>query len=126
MTFQGTHRYPGALGRVIRLCLSLGVVPVFVPPREVGSQAMIESYNGWWQARAWARFRHPDLGHLHDRSRRHVQALRQQRAARIEAAPARRPFPAGWRLDLKARPRGRLVYPRRANGAGEVTLLGRT
>ena len=47
MIFQGTHRYPDALGRVIRLCLSLGVVPVFVPPREMGFQAMIESYNGW-------------------------------------------------------------------------------
>src|SRR3954468_602886 len=31
MIFQGTHRYPDALGRVTRLCLSLGVVPVFVP-----------------------------------------------------------------------------------------------
>lgn len=126
MIFQGTHRYPDALGRVIRLCLSLGVVPVFVPPREVGFQAMIESYNGWWQARVWARFQHPDLGHLLDRSQRHVQALRRQRAARIEAAPARRPFPADWRLNLKTRPRGRLVYLRRTNGAGEVTLLGRT
>jgi putative transposase len=126
MIFQGTHRYPDALGRVIRLCLSLGVVPVFVPPREVGFQAMIESYNGWWQARVWARFQHPDLGHLQDRSRRHVQALRRHRAARIEAAPARRPLPADWRLNLKTRPRGRLVYLRRTNGAGEVTLLGRT
>jgi hypothetical protein len=126
MIFQGTHRYPDALGQVIRLCLSLDVVPVFVPPREVGFQAMIESYNGWWQARVWARFQHPDLGHLRDRSQRHVQALRRQRAARIEAAPARRPFPADWRLNLKTRPWGRLVYLRRTNGAGAVTLLGRT
>jgi hypothetical protein len=125
MIFHGTHRYPDALGRVIRLCLGLGVVPVFVPPREVGFQATIESYNGWWQARVWARFQHPDLGHLQDRSRRHVRALRQHRAARIEAAPARRPFPVDWRLNLKARPRGRLVYLRRTNGAGEVALLGR-
>jgi putative transposase len=126
MIFQGTHRYPDARGRVIRLCLSLGVVPVFVPPREVGFQAMIESYNGWWQARVWARFQHPDLGHLLDRSRKHVQALRRQRTARIEAAPARRPFPADWRLNLRARPQGRLVYLRRTSGTGEVTLLGRT
>ena len=126
MIFHGTHRYPDALGRIIRLCLSLGVVPVFVPPREVGFQAMIESYNGWWQARVWARFQHPDLEHVQDRSQRHVQALRRQRAARIEAAPARRPFPADWRLNLKTRPRGRLVYLRRTNAAGEVTVLGRT
>jgi hypothetical protein len=51
MIFQGTHRYADALGRVTRACLSLGVVPVFVPPREMGFQATMESYNGWWQAR---------------------------------------------------------------------------
>ena len=31
MIFHGTHRYPDALGRILRLCLSLAVVPVFVP-----------------------------------------------------------------------------------------------
>ncbi len=34
LIFHGAYRYPDALGRVIRLCLSLGVVPVFVPPRD--------------------------------------------------------------------------------------------
>jgi hypothetical protein len=126
MIFQGTHRYPDALGRVSRLCLSLGVVPVFVPPREMGFQAAVESYNGWWQARVWSRFRHPDLAQLQERSRRHVAALRQHRAARVEAAPARRAFPEGWELNLRARPRGRLVYLRRTNAAGEVTLLGQS
>jgi putative transposase len=126
MIFQGTHRYPDALGRVIRLCLSLGVVPVFVPPRETGFQAMIESYNGWWQARVWSRFQHAGLEDLQGRCRRYVEALRKHRAARVEAAPDRRAFPAGWKLDLKKRPRGRLVYVRRSNGVSEVTLLGRT
>jgi putative transposase len=124
--FQGTHRSPDALGRIIRLCLSLGVVPVFVPPRETGFQAMIESYNGWWQARVWSRFQHPDPEGLQERSRRHVQALRQHRAARVEAAPDRRRFPAGWKLDLKKRPRGQLVYLRRSSGLSAVSLLGRT
>src|SRR5262249_33742116 len=118
MIFQGTHRYPDALGRVIRLCLSLGVVPVFVPPVEMGFQAMIESYNGWWQARVWSRFRHADLADLQQRSRRHVQALRAHRATRIEAAPARRVFPAGWGLDPEGAPRGRDVHLRGANRQG--------
>jgi hypothetical protein len=126
MIFQGTHRYADALGRVIRLCLSLAVVPVFVPPREMGFQAMIESYNGWWQARVWSRFQHANLGDLQQRSSRHVRALWRHRAARLEAAPKRRPFPAGWELDLKKRPLGRLIYLRRTNAQGEVTLLGRT
>src|SRR5207253_11201764 len=82
MIFQGTHRYPDALGRVIRVCLSLGVTPVFVPPRETGFQAMIESYNGWWQAKVWARFQHKDLADLQGHSHRYVAALLKQRAAR--------------------------------------------
>lgn len=64
---------------------------------------MIESYNGRWQARVWAQFHHPNLEHLQDRSLKHVQALRQRRAARAEAVPARRPFPKNWKLQLKTR-----------------------
>jgi hypothetical protein len=126
MIFQGTHRYPDALGRIIRLCLSLEVVPVFVPPRETGFQAMVESYNGWWQARVWSRFQHTDLAGLQERSRRYVRALRDHRAARVEAAPERRPFPVAWKLELKKRPCGRLIYLRRSSGLSEVSLLGRT
>jgi hypothetical protein len=124
MIFHGTHRYPDALGRVLRLCLSLGVVPVLVPPRETGFQAMIESYNGWWQTKVWSRFQHANLEDLQDHSQRYVAALRKQRAARIEAAPDRRVFPVGWKLNLKKRPGGRLVYLRRSTGNSEVALLG--
>jgi putative transposase len=124
MIFQGTHRYPDALGRVIRACLSLGVTPVFVPPREMGFQAAIESYNGWWQARVWRRFQHATLEGLCERSGRHVLALRGHRAARIEAAPERQPFPVGWKLDLQAKPQGRLIYLRRTDGQGGVEVLG--
>jgi len=125
MIFHGTHRYPDALGRVLRLCLSLDVVPVLVPPRETGFQAMIESYNGWWQTKVWSRFQHQDLEDLQGHSQRYVTALRKQRTARIEAAPDRRPFPSDWKLDLKKRPSGRLVYLRRSNPQSEVTLLGK-
>jgi hypothetical protein len=126
MIFHGTPRYPDALGRVVRLCLSLEVVPVFVPPRETGFQAMIESYNGWWQTKVWSRFQHPDLDYLQQRSDRYVAALRQHRAARIESAPQRRPFPAAWKLNLKKRPRGQVIFLRRSNGLSEMTLLGQS
>ncbi len=126
MIFHGTQRYPDALGRVIRLCLSLGVVPVFVPPRATGFQAMIESYNGWWQAKVWSRFQHANLEDLQGHSQRYVTALLKQRAARIEVAPDRRAFPTGWKLNLSKRPRGRLVFLRRSNGNSDVTLLGQT
>jgi hypothetical protein len=63
--FQGAHQHKDVVGRVTRLCLGLGVVPVFAPPREPGFQAAIENYNGRWQAKVWAewhaRFRNPIL-----------------------------------------------------------------
>jgi transposase-like protein len=123
--FQGPHVYPDVIGRVSRLCLGLGVVPVFVPPREPGFQAAIEQYNGSWQVRVWGRFEHVDLDALADRSRRHVAALRRHRADRVETAPPRGAFPKPWRLNLQARPKGRMVYVRRTDAEGRAEVLGR-
>jgi transposase len=123
--FQGAHQHPDVVGRVARLCLGLGVTPVFAPPRETGFQAAIESYNGRWQAKVWARFTHESLDDLVSRSDRYVAAARVRSAARIEAAPPRRPFPEGWRLDLQAHPRGRIIYLRRTGAGGAAELLGR-
>jgi hypothetical protein len=110
----------------MRLGLSLDVVPVFVPPREPGFQAMIEGYNGQWQAKVWARFTHGSLATVRERSSRYVAALRRVRGDRIEGAPPRRPFPEGWRLNLQAHPRGRIVYLRRTSASGSVDVLGRS
>jgi hypothetical protein len=49
-------RYVDCVGQVIRLCLSLVVIPVFAPPRETGFQANIERYNGMWEKSVWERF----------------------------------------------------------------------
>ena len=97
-----------------------------VPPRETGFQAAIEGFNGLWQAKVWARCEHAALEGLQAQPARYVAAQRRRAAARSEAAPRRRPFPQGWRLDLQAHPRGRLVFLRRSNAQGEVPLLGRT
>ena len=123
--FQGPHVHPDTIGRVSRLCLGLGVIPVFVPPREPGFQAAIEHYNGSWQVRVWGRFEHADLDGLAERSSRHVAALRRHRADRIEAAPPRRAFPRRWRLNLQARLKGRMVYVRRTDAEGRAEVLGR-
>jgi len=124
--FEGAQIHPDTIGRVARTCMSLGVVPVFVPPRETGFQAAIEGFNGQWQAKVWARFHHDTLLGLQAQSSRYVTAHRLRHAARIEAAPARRRFPSNWHLDLQAHPQGRMVFLRRSNEHGEVQFLGRT
>ena len=123
--FQGEHRGRDTLGRVVRTCLQLDVIPLFVPPQESGFQAAIENFNGRWQAKVWARFHHDSLRALQERSRRYVTAYRQRAAARIEAAPPRRPFPDRWDPDLQARPDGVVIFLRRTSEAGTVRLLGR-
>jgi len=124
--FQGAHQHPDVVSRVMRVCLSLGVIPVFAPPREPGFQAAIESFNGRWQAKVWTRFEHESLTALQARSARYIMALRQRTASRIEAAPARRSFPSTWHPNLQAHPSGHLIYIRRTTEPGAVNLLGHT
>ena len=124
--FQGPHQFPDVLGRVPRLCLQLGVVPVFAPVQEPGFQGAVENYNGRWQAKVWARFRHPSLAALQTRSARYVAAHRRRAAARRDAAPPRRSFPRRWQLNLQAPPRGLVIFLRRTDPQGRAALLGHT
>jgi hypothetical protein len=123
--FAGAHARPDTFGRVVRLCLSLGVTPVFAPPRETGFQAQVENYNGRWQAKVWARFEHTSIDSVLDRSARFVAAARLRSAPRIESAPPRRPFPRGWVMDLQAL-KGKVIFLRRTGPEGRVSLLGHT
>ena len=122
--FTGPRHYPDTVGRVIRLCLSLQVTPVLVVPNETGFQADIESFNGRWQTKVWNRFEHRTLGGLKRRSGRYLAASRRRHAARIEAAPPRRPFPKDWALDLQGPLHGTIVFLRRTNDGGCVSILG--
>lgn len=124
--FQGAHQWPDSFGRVTRLCLQLGVIPVFAPPRETGFQASIESYNGRWQAKVWQRFQFTAHDDLQQQSDRFVAAARQRSAPRIDAAPKRKPVPLSWKLDLKTPLAGNVVFLRRTNAKGQVELLGHT
>ena len=122
--FQGAHQHPDSLGRVIRLCLSLNLIPVFAPPRETGFQAAIENFNGRWQAKVWSRFTHASRRALQSRSAKFITASRRRAAVRIEAAPPRRTFPKDWKLNLQALPEGCVIFLRRTDAKGQVSLLG--
>ena len=122
--FQGAHQYTDAVGRVMRLCLQLGVIPVFAPPRELGFQAAIENYNGRWQAKVWHRFAHRDLAQLQARSAAYVSALCMRSAQRIERAPPRLPWPNTFCFQPKAPPQGELIYLRRTDASGNALILG--
>lgn len=124
--FQGPHQHPDTMGSVTRLCLSLGITPVFAPICEFGFQAADESFNGRWQTKVWVRFHHANLDDLCEHSRKYVAAHRQRTTVRRERAPTRRPFPSDWVLDLHARPQGQIIFLRRTSERSTVSLLGHT
>ncbi len=124
--FQGAHQFADSIGRVSRLCLALGVTPVFAPPREPGLQNAIEGYNGLWLAKVWQRWQVRDFAHLEALSVAYVEAHRARSRARQDAAPERRTFPKEFTLNLHAKPQGTIIYVRRTSEQGHVQLLGRT
>ena len=124
MVFTGSRARPD-LRRVGRMCLSLGVTPVYAPPRETGFQAAIEAFDGRWRRACWERPDTITMASTRDRSTARVEAWRAARAVRIEAAPVRSPFPPDFDPDAPPVHHGRVVYLRRTDGKGFVTVLTR-
>jgi transposase-like protein len=122
--FQGAHQWPDSIGRISRLCLALGVIPVFAPPREHGFQNAIEGFNALWQGKVWQRYEVQDVRHLEKLSAAYVNAHRARNVRRREQAPNRRPFPKRFKLNLRAEPKGTMIFLRRSDEAAKVKVLG--
>jgi len=45
LAYRGSNRYPRSLGIVLRLALSQGVTPIFIPPAEPWRNGIIEKFN---------------------------------------------------------------------------------
>ncbi len=123
--FQGAHQVADTVGQVSRLCLALGVTPVFAPPREHGFQNAIEGFNALWQAKVWQRHHFEDFAQLLATSTRYIAAHRARSATRREHAPARRPFPQPFEFHPNAPLSGTLIFLRRIDATGRAHLLGR-
>jgi transposase-like protein len=123
--FQGAHQFADTVGRVSRLCLALGVTPVFVPPLEHGMQNAIEGFNALWQAKVWQRHHVASIPELQACSDRYIAAHRARTQTTADMAPPRQPMPRHFELDLHAPLRGRMIFIRRTNETGQVHLLGR-
>jgi hypothetical protein len=45
LSFRGSNRYPRSLGLVLRLALSQGITPIFIPPAEPWRNGIVEKFN---------------------------------------------------------------------------------
>jgi hypothetical protein len=124
MVFQGPRKQ-NAIGKVIRLCLSLKVIPVFTTPYEQGFQGKIERFNRELQEKFWRRKQFKSLKEIERCLAEYVQAHRLAHQAEIVTAPRRRPFPKRWQRDDAKTPQGKMIYLRRTDGSGHVRFLER-
>lgn len=53
--FLGSPAHPRGMGNLIRLCLPLGVEPVFIPMKEPWRNGMVEKFNDHWQQKFMSR-----------------------------------------------------------------------
>ena len=123
--FQGPHQFADTVGRVSRLCLALGVIPVFAPPREPGLQNAIEGFNALWQSKVWQRHHCHNIAVLERVSATYIAAHRNKTAHRRDNAHVRRPFPKRFKFDPNAELKGLMIFIRRSDEYGAVHLLGR-
>jgi hypothetical protein len=122
MVFQGPRK-PNTVGKVIRLCLSLDVVPIFTTPYEQGFQGKIERFNGELQTHFWRRKTFKDFKQITKALQEWGLAHRLAHQDIILAAPKRRPFPKRWRRNDHAPLHGKIIYLRRTDGEGRIRFL---
>lgn len=120
LVFWGSRRYPRGLSQVIRLCLLLGVEPIFIPPGEPWRNSIIEKFNDHWQQKFLRRVQFESFEHLTAKALefdgRHNSKWRYSRTGgktpndALRAANTRLTFPTGEppRLPLPKPTTGRI------------------
>lgn len=53
--FCGGYKAPRLFGRFVRLCLYVGIEPIFIPPSEAQRNGVVERLNGLWSQSFWNR-----------------------------------------------------------------------
>ena len=46
LSFRGSNRYPRGLGMILKIAISHGVIPIFIPPAEPWRNGIVEKFNG--------------------------------------------------------------------------------
>ncbi len=62
--FCGGHTHPRVIGRVVRLCLFVGIEPLFIPVHEAKRNYWIERFHSLWVSAFWSRQKFRDLAHV--------------------------------------------------------------
>jgi len=132
--FCGWGRAARSLSRVIRLCLRLGVEPVFIPEGKPQRNGSVEHFNGWFQPLLLSRrLRRPadvrrELRRLMTTTNdQHVHPqLGYKTPAQYRRGQRLRKLPANFAVDPRTLviAAGKVTFIRLVSAQGHITLLG--
>lgn len=131
--FCGGYKVRRVFGQVVRLCLYVGIEPIFIPPGEPQRNGLVERLNGLWSQGFWRRQHFRTLADVVNASpafeawymhEYHPPALQGPTPAQA-GRPARRLSTTQLRhlpapLPITA---GRVHFLRRVSATGEIRLL---
>jgi len=131
--FRGSLIYKRTFSQVVRLCLYLGIEPVFIPEGEPCRQGGIENFNGLFDRLFYRRFRFRTQAQVRRELQRLMvtaneqhphQRLGYRTSAEVRRTHRPRRLPNNFvlpkRLPLAA---GRVSFIRRVRPSGRITLL---
>jgi transposase len=138
--FCGGSKVKRVFGALVRLCLFVGIEPIFIPVREPKRQGVIEPVNGMWSQTFWQRFEFRTVAHVKSATpqfekwyqhRYHPPSLNGQTVAQVcQQVPRTRlrrhqaeALPTDSELPISA---GRLHFIRPVDEQGDIELLNET
>ena len=137
MTFCGNPNYPHSLGPLMRLCLPLGVEPVFIPPREPWRNGVVEKFNDYWNKQVWLKKRlfnwsdlrraNMELEHRHNHDWRYskLSGKTPMNSLAASGVPLRFPATASIPEDWPSRPEsGKYHLIRLIRSDGKLDVFG--
>ena len=128
-SFIGDVIHPRHFSRVVRLCLHLGVEPVFIAPRKPWMNGAIEGFNGDFGEKLWEREQFRDLEHIRCEAKIFLMRHNNRqdwkcRKTALETIPQRR-IPEDFEIDVHNLPitEGKVHFIRQVKENGTISVL---
>ena len=127
--FIGDLKHPRHFSRVVRLCMYLGIEPVFIAQSKPWMNGSIESFNDEFEEKLWSKENFKYLEHIRRESKiflvRHNNRQDwKNRKTTLEKIPIRK-IPQDFKIDANNLPltKGKVHFIREVNKDGKINVL---
>lgn len=134
--FCGGYKVRRVFGQIVRLCLYLGIEPIFIPVGEAKRNGVVEQLNGLWSRSFWQRYHFASLAQVAAASpafeawyMQHYEPPALQGQTPRQAQQQQHGVPRLTRGQVRRLPQelpitaGRVHFIRRVDAQGQITLL---